>query len=204
MKLNGSKTAAVINDFGKEKVISPENCLKFNNGEPIKIVCETKYLGFQFTSDLSLDSFIKARRDGGLAALWDMRRICTYEVKREILTSFYKSFIQSRLEFAIPSIHSAMTDHQKVLLESVQKKATKVILRSASFLGQKNYLCYNTRLQLLGLEELSTRMSNLSNCFYRKLEFSDKFYKYFKPNSSSHAMFLRRPKEYALQTSRTT
>ena len=204
MKLNRNKTEAMVIDNATEnRVYFPPNCIRFPSGESIQLKDNVKIIGFQLASDLSLDEFVKKRKSSGHAALWDLRRIANKGVPTEVLLEFYKGYVRSRIEYAVAAVLPSLGEVHRLLLESIQKKATKIILKSAPFPKQPGYKPYTARLEELKLESLSDRWNTLFEKLCLKIEKSPVFTVQLPRNTATHDMTLRRRCEYVLPTPRT-
>ena len=205
MRLNRKKTNAVVFDRATEKnrVLFRNDSLQFSNGENINQVKTIKLVGFQITHDLKLDEYVDARRKSGMSGLWQLKKLASKGLKKEVLVPFYKSYIRSRLEFCVAAVYTSLNETQKELLESVQKKATKAILRSAPYKTQPGYLTYQERLEKLQLESLRDRWQEVFQKFALRIETDRRFQPYLKLNPQVHTMRLRNREQYHLPTART-
>ena len=204
MKLNRTKTVAVVIDTATEnRVFFPPGCIQFPGGEEVKIQDDTKILGFEFTCDLSLDKFVAKRRSSAMSALWDLRRLSNKGIPTDILLQFYKSYVRSRLEYAVPSVFPTLNEGQKKQLERIQRKATKVILNCPPNSTIAGYRSYELRLQELKLESLEERWSTLFQRLAFKIEQDLRFQKHLPTTPLVHGMTLRHKHEYHLPPPRT-
>ena len=111
------------------------------------------------------------------------------------LVHFFKSVIIPQLEYACPVWATSITEEQKTMIESIQKRAMKIIFSDMD---------YPSALQKSGLSTLENRRNKLCYSFFQKMQ---------NPNSSIHDILpvkvssqyaLRQNKKYRLPKIRTS
>ena len=112
----------------------------------------------------------------------------------EDLNTIYISYIRSVLEQTAVVWHFALTEQNKQDLERVQKSACKIILKS-------KYTHYNKLLEILDIDNLNVRRTNLCKVFARKSERNSSLP--FTLSDNTHPMIIRQPNKYKLIFCRT-
>ncbi|ELU02239.1 hypothetical protein CAPTEDRAFT_213776 [Capitella teleta] len=88
---------------------------------------EHSHLGFILDSALSLHAHVNALTRKGATEVFLLRRL-SYKVKnRDLLLKIYKMYVRPHLEYASPA-WAALTVTQTGLLESLQRRAMRIIL----------------------------------------------------------------------------
>ena len=200
MRLNKSKTAAVVFNCGKEEINFNTNSMQFGSGEGILVREEVKLLGVIIDNKISFDSFVKQRRASALNSLWQLRKLKDNGVDVEGLKAIYEHYVRSVLEFGVVPIFPMLNAGQVELLERVQRCATRSIL-GVSFDPLRPE--YHERLQALQMETLSVRWSKQFTRFASKVESEKRFKRFLMLNPATHGMDIRRRNTYYVPTSRT-
>ena len=107
--------------------------------------------------------------------LWILRRLRNMGAKDCDLMDVYIKQIRCILELGVPAWQGSLSQAEKVDLERIQKTACHIIL------GHR-YESYNNALQLLKLDTLEYRRTQLSLKFAIKAEKHEKFKFWFKSN----------------------
>ena len=94
------------------------------------------------------------------------------------LVDVYIKQIRSILELAVPAWHGAITQHERLQIERVQKCVAHIILGG-------DYTSYDIALEKLGLEPLEDRRTKLCIKFAKKAEKHEKFKEWFKINNNN-------------------
>ena len=92
--------------------------------------------------------------------LYALRKLKKAGLSDKDLVTIYSSFIRSRIEYASPA-WSTLTQGQSDLIESIQRRALRILLPEMSYQDALNYT---------GLKKLSTRRHNSCEQFIRKLK----------------------------------
>jgi hypothetical protein len=173
MKINHKKTKIMPFNFSKKFDFLPQ--LHFPECDPLEVIYETRLLGVIITSNLSWSSHVNDISKRATQKLWVIIRFKSLGGTTDQLLTVYQTSVRSTLEFAAPVFHSGLTKDQSRQIEMVQKKAFAVILG-------RNYTSYETALDLLKLERLDTRRSNLCYSFALKCAKSERHISMFPPN----------------------
>ena len=129
-------------------------------------------------------------------SLWTIVRLREAGFPVDKLVHVYTLNIRSILEYIIVAILPLLTLNQLNQLESIQRKATSIILR--------NYdMSYEERLKYCKLQSLRKRWETLFLKFAHKTVQSERFQNWIKPNSSVHQMSLRKNTTFHLPICRT-
>ena len=97
------------------------------------------------------------------------------------------------MELAVPVWQPALTKHEKVQIERVQKCAFYIILGV-------NYLNYSNALKTLGCEELEDRRVKLCEKFALKASKHEKFQTWFCKNKTDEPIINTRAKSKKAKT----
>ena len=128
MKLNKDKTKCVLFDLSKLGIKA--DLSHPITGEQIKIVEELKVLGFWLTSDLNFQKQVNERCKSARRCLWTLIRLREAHFPLDKLVKIYIMNIRSILEYSILVIFNSLTKQQMYQLESIQRKATQIILNN--------------------------------------------------------------------------
>ena len=111
-----SKTKSVCVHFNKKRGILPEPNLTLN-GQKIKVVKETKFLGVIFDQKLSFIPHMKALKAKCLKALDIIKVVSNQEwgADKSVLLRLYRSLIRSKLDYGCIVYGSARPSYLKML-----------------------------------------------------------------------------------------
>ena len=156
MVINKKKTNAMLFTRSKKSDFPPE--MHFQDGSPVNIVSQTTLLGVIITDNLKWTEntkflCLKARRK-----LWTLKRMLLLDLNNFELFDVYKKEIRSILEYAAPVWHSSLTRKQKSEIESIQKIAFRMILRSS-------YSTYSRACAYFGTDTLYERRQEICRKF---------------------------------------
>ena len=123
LHLNVSKTKDMIIDFRK----SPPNTLPtIMKGANIDIVDSYKYLGIIMDNKLSFEPHVDATCKKVQQRLFFLRKMNSFNVSSEMMTLFYRSFIQSVLTFCSIAWFGNVNLSNKNRLNSLVKISSKI------------------------------------------------------------------------------
>ena len=125
-----------------------------------------------------------------------LNRLKRFGLPEEGLVSVFVSYVRPVVEYATPVWHGCLTEEQSKKLESIQKRACRIIL------GAK-YNSYTEALDLTGLQTLSNRRVQLCTKFAVDCTRSDRYSERFPLNNKTYGMTLRRSRTYQTLRSRT-
>ena len=185
MKINFRKTNLMIFNPCSSIDFLPEFSIE---GNDLAVVEKMRLLGLIITPNLKWVSntqnvVLKANK-----RMWILRRLKKLGAPDSNLLDVYVKQIRCILEYAVPVWQGSITVAEKQDLERIQKIACHIIL------GER-YQSYKDALQTLKLETLEARRYKLCLNFALKLEKSEKFRKWFKPNTKTHGT-RSRPTKY--------
>ena len=136
--------------------------LKGNNHSSHNSILPTKktvkILGILLDDDLRWNSHVDYLTKKGASLLHSFSHLKIFGTQTEVLKSVYCSYVRPSLEYACPAWHPGLTKDQTDRLETIQKKAVKIIL------GQ-NYSTYEDALKQLNLDSLDSRRHGLTYRF---------------------------------------
>ncbi|ELU13801.1 hypothetical protein CAPTEDRAFT_195487 [Capitella teleta] len=122
MRFNASKTVAM---YISRTTATPSH-ITFA-GATLEYSHEHRHLGFILDSPLSLHAHVNVLTPKGATEVFLLRRL-SYKVKnRDLLLKIYKMYVRPHLEYASPA-WAALTVTQTGLLESLQRRAMRIIL----------------------------------------------------------------------------
>jgi hypothetical protein len=123
MNVNGKKTKEMLvgpitNDPPPQLII---------DGLQVERVDTFKLLGAHVSSDLKWAQHVDAMHSKVASRLYFLKQLGRSGVSREDLLMFYKTVIRPVLEYACPVWHSSLTGAQSETLESLQRRAMRII-----------------------------------------------------------------------------
>ena len=127
-------------------------------GKELEVVTETKLLSLTVQSNLSWDMQVDSMVGKSSRRLYMLNRLKRFGLPEEDLVSVFVSYVRPVVEYATPVWHGCLTEEQSKKLESIQKRACRIIL------GAK-YNSYTEALDLTGLQTLSNRRIQLCTKF---------------------------------------
>ena len=180
MRLNMLKTHALTYNYNVPRLTYLPGCLSFPTGQEIQIDKDLRLLGTQVQEDFRFDALARERRRAGLYATFQLARLREQGVEPRHLKIVYLSFVRSVTEYGLlPAYHLLLDKHWRAV-ESVQRRATRVILgyRQKSS-GSDDCPEYDERLLQLKLERLQHRTKSRFESFILKTEFKPRFRQYY-------------------------
>ena len=143
--------------LGKKNIVDSVYTL---NGSQIMCVTTEKDLGVHVSTKLSWNNHIDIIISKANKMLGMINRTCTNECDQKTLIILYKSLVRPQLEYA-SQVWSPYTKEKITALERVQRRATKLIL--------KTDLCYPERLVKLKLLPLEYRREIFGSLFFLQM-----------------------------------
>ncbi|XP_063860409.1 carnitine O-palmitoyltransferase 2, mitochondrial-like isoform X2 [Scylla paramamosain] len=159
MTINHNKT--VVMHFCTSSVPVPPPQLSVGP-HPLQVVRCAKLLGVTVDDQLTWKQHVASTIRSATYRLYMLRRLRSLGTPTDELRGVYLTFILPKLMYASPAWSSSLTQTQQLQLESVQKRACRVILGPA-------YTTYEEALNTLKLSRLSTRYSEALEKFGRGL-----------------------------------
>ena len=124
--------------------------MKFQDGNFLECIEETKLLGIHLSSSLSWEANTRAICKKAMGKMWLLRRLRIVKLQPELILDFYIKEVRPLLEQGVPICNSGLTRAQCRDIENVQKLCLKVILG-------KDYTGYAEALEELELETMKDR-----------------------------------------------
>lgn len=192
MKINAQKTHEMIISFSKDKPDPPPITIE---GEGIARVEAAKLVGLNIQSNLKWDIHIQEITKKAKKKLYFLLQMKRSRVPSNHLVHFYRSVIVPQLEYACPVWATAITEEQQAMLESVQKRAMKIIYPDMD---------YPSALQKSSLCPLKIRRNKLCLKFFKKMQNPNCAIHDILPVEHSSHYSLRQNKKYRLPKIRTS
>ena len=169
MIINKKKTQVMI--FNKSRKCDFPPKIKFDDGEQLEVIPETKLLGVIISEDLSWHRNTNYICKQAREKLWILRGMINLNLGDDRLYDVYCKEIRSLLEYAVPLWHSALTKKDSAMIESIQKIAFKIIL-------SYRYINYEIACFTFHTTTLESRREKLCKNFANKnLKSENSFFK---------------------------
>ena len=203
MRLNPSKSTALVFTHRGKKLKIPQGYLSFpSSGQEINEVETARVLGIQIDSKLNLHEYVNTRLRSAMNAAWILRRLKKGGVSQPHLIKAYLTHVRGVLEFGVVGLAKTLTPDQKKKLERVQRVCSRIITGTSPREIMDNYWPYETRLEHLGLQHLTTyektrgikipgRWENQFVKFAQKTEHDPRFARYYENRYSNPTQTLR-------------
>ena len=149
MNINTGKTKEMVIQFSKKETNIPHIRL---NDIAIERVNSTKLLGLYVSNDLTWEDHVNHIYKKAAKRLYSLVMLKRAAVSVNDMVTYYTVTIRPIMEYCCQVWHSRLTRSQTELLESVQKRALRII-HSSSHLTDD----YSSLLQLSKLETLTAR-----------------------------------------------
>ena len=188
--VNGSKTKDMLISFGKTPELDP---LVFR-GNSIERVNTTKLLGVIISDDLKWSANTDYLNKKAGRRIHYLRCLKRAGLKTDELVRIYLALIRSVCEYACPVWASSLTLAQSKTLESVQRRALRIILP---------YVPYKDACTQLGLPLLSTRREQLCAQFFKSMTIPGHKLNDMIPEPRDMAYKLRTSTQYPLPRCKT-
>ena len=155
MNVNGRKTKEMLlGPIAKDQ--PPPITLR---GTTVSRVSAFKLLGVHVSSDLKWTEHVDAITSKAASRLYFLKQLRRADVPTTDLLHFYTTVVRPVLEYACPVWHSGLTVTQSNLLESVQKRAIRIVYPDAD---------YQTSLIVAGIDTLRDRRELLTAKFFKR------------------------------------
>jgi hypothetical protein len=156
MNVNTRKTKEMLLGSVQKTHLSPLQL----NGQPIERVHSYKLLGLHVTDSLKWDEHISAICSKAAKRLHFLKVLKRAAMTTDDLMYYYMSIIRPVTEYACVVWHTSLTKGQTLQLESVQKRALKIIFGHDSA---------KVSDALNSMQSLSERRENLTRKFFSNL-----------------------------------
>jgi hypothetical protein len=193
MNVNGRKTKELL--IGPISRYPPPPLIVA--GADVERVDSFKLLGVHVSSDLKWTRHVDAMYSKVASRLHFLKQLARSGASREDLLCFYSTAVRPVLEYACPVWHSSLTAADSDALESLQKRAMRII---------HPQLDYNTALCLDDIDPLKSRRETLTEKFFlNNILNSNSCLHYLLPEPRDPNIInrLRHPKQYEPMPSRT-
>jgi hypothetical protein len=193
MNVNGKKTKEML--VGTVARDPPP--LLMLGGATVDRVSTFKLLGVHIADDLRWQHHVDAISSKAASRLWFLRQLKRSGASIEDLLCFYKTVVRPVLEYACPVWHSSLTQGQTKALESLQKRAMRIIFSHGD---------YQAATIIAGIDTLQTRRETLSaKFFYNSILDNTSCLHYLLPPSRDTEIIarLRHPTTYETIRART-
>lgn len=157
MNINIGKTKEML--FGAMKT-SPPPRITFDTAV-IDRVTSFKLLGVVVTDTLSWEDHVTMICVKANKRLYSLKLLKRSGVATADLTQYYISVIRPVLEYACPIWQSSLTAEQRDRLETIQRRALRIITNSCD---------YELQCAILNIEPFYVRTDNLSRLFFNKVQ----------------------------------
>ena len=156
MKLNVSKCKELIVQFSKDKLSFAPLVLE---GTPVEIVDSVKSLGLTLQNDMKWHKHIHTIITKAGKRLYVLRLLKRAKAHQSTMKIVFTTIIRPVLKYAVQVWHYNIPNYISDEIESLQKRALRIILPNHS---------YAEALKQLGLETLQNRRESLSTKFFQK------------------------------------
>ena len=159
------------------------------NDSPLEVVDVTKILGVWVQNDLKWDRQVGEMISKSRQRLHLLGRLKKFGMSRDDMLAVYMSYVRPVIEYAAPVWHPGLTANNRAAIESIQKRATRIVLGS-------DYTDYPNALQFLDMESAYERRNHLCNQFAVTCQKSDRYAVWFEENDAGTNMRLRSQRKY--------
>ena len=191
MKINAQKTNEMLITFSKNPTrYSP---IKIGESE-IERVSTAKLVGLHIQDNLKWDTHVTTICKKARSKLHFLQQLKRSGVPRDGLLTFHKSVITPQLEYACPAWSTSLTKEQCATIESIQKRALKIIVPNSTYADA----LIDTKL--LSLEE---RRTDICRKFFKNIQDPNNVLHNMLPPKRSPRYTLRNQLEYPLPKVKT-
>ncbi|CAB4031467.1 RNA-directed DNA polymerase from mobile element jockey, partial [Paramuricea clavata] len=149
MKLNSKKCKEMTISFLQYHL--PLDNAIYIDGSPVQSVSSFKLLGVLLREDLSWCDHVDYVIKKANSRLYALRKLKKAGLSDKDLVTIYSSFIRSRIEYASPA-WSTLTQGQSDLIESIQRRALRILLPEMSYQDALNYT--GLRVDIIPVDDL--------------------------------------------------
>ena len=159
LAINATKTKEIVISFGKQPTV--ENIHMENT--PIERVTNAKLLGVIISNDLKWSEQVKNINAKASRRLFYLRCLKRAGLTESDLRRVYTTLIRPVCEYACPVWSPSLTSEQRNIIESIQKRALKIIRPQDS---------YDEACTHLNLPSLCSRRDNICASFFDNMKLS--------------------------------
>ena len=193
MTVNDKKTQLLCISGNQDSVIN--SYIRTDSETEIVSGDELKILGFWFGRRPNVDVHVQKLAAKFRTKLWALRHLKKGGMGTEDLLRIYLAVLRPVLDYASPTYHSLLTKQQTVLLDSLQKRAAKIIFGISS--------SYSDIVSSGQLKSLEQRRRELCISFAQKAASSAKFGSSWFPRKQVSEYNIRNPEIYLDTRART-
>lgn len=157
MLVNADKTKELLVDFSRKPSSVPNITIQ---GKDIKRVHSTKLLGITITSDLTWGEHVDEVYSKAAQRLYFLTLLRRAGLSPHSMLRVFVAVVRSITEYSCPAWHTALTEQQSNKLESIQRRALKIIFPE---------LPYREALATSGLPTLRDRRESLCRKFFHAM-----------------------------------
>ena len=165
MKVNSEKTQLVC--ISGNPTINVKSYIRPGSSQEIQSGEELKILGFWFGTSPNVDVHVRKLEEKFRARLWSMRHLKRSGMTSSDLLITYISVLRPVLDYAAPAYHSLLSVGQTKKLESLQKRALKIVYGVD--------ISYAEALALANITTLEERRLDLTKRFAIKTQLNTRF-----------------------------
>jgi hypothetical protein len=177
MNINGKKTKEML--LGPIQLNPPSPV--FINNSPVERVVTFKLLGIVISNKLRWDDHVSTIYEKANKRLHYLKLLKRSSVTVDDLVQFYKSVVRPVVEYACPVWQSSLTAEQRNRLESIQRRAMKLIFNSDD----------NSFYTLYNIEPINIRLDNLAKSFFHRICNTNDCIHYLLPSKRPEELLLR-------------
>ena len=155
MRVNSEKTQLLC--ITGNTVNSVQSYIRTSDGKEITSGTELKILGFWFGPNPNVNVHVSKLKDKFRSRLWSLRHLKRSGMQSVDLLFVYLTIIRPVLDFAVPAYHPLLSATETANLESLQKRALKIVF-DARF-------SYRESLALANISTLKDRREELTRKF---------------------------------------
>ena len=191
MNFNVSKTKLMDVCFLKKDINLPEITIA---GERVKQFNSVKLLGIYITQDLKWDEHINYIHSKAAKRIYQLRLLKCAGASADILLNVYKASIRPTMEYACPAWHTNINRAHSLMLESIQKRALKILFPDSDYI---------TALKFSKLPTLQDRREELCRTFFNGMMDPSHRLNKLLPALKSNKYNLRWEKQFQFPRCRT-
>jgi hypothetical protein len=185
LAINATKTKEMLISFGKHPSSADNICM---NGTAIERVPSAKLLGVIISNDLTWNNHVRYINAKASKRLFYLRCLKRAGLCEKELCNVYSTLIRPVLEYACPVWSTSLTSEQRNSLESIQKRALKIIRPQDS---------YDSACAHLQLPSLVSRRDDVCKRFFENMKDTSHILHDFIPDKRQSKYGLRSHSTYS-------
>ena len=191
MRVNSTKTQLLCVSANNTSDVSSyikHGANKITSGEELKI------LGFKFGRSPTVKVHVEYMLQKARRKLWTLRHVRRAGLCEEDMLQIFNTVVRPVVEYAVPTYHPMLTGEMRDAIESIQKRASKIIFGWNAD--------YDELVKSGRIETLQARRDKLTLNFARKASKDERF-KHWFPERNMNGVELRNVKKYKETFART-